>query len=297
MLRRLTIFLTVAKHLSYTRAAKELYISQPAVSKHILELEQELVTILFNRRGNSIELTPAGDKAFSYGTDIHRLMQNLKHELAEMNGSLSGTLYLGASSTIAQYLIRPVIARFKEQNSQINISLLSGKTSEINKYLSTDRIEQGITEGDRRLNNFSYTPLLEDEIAFVSGAESTITADDTITIEELKKTPLVIREPGSGTREVFEDALKQWGVKLADLNIAISLGSTESIKSFVLDTEAAGVFSTHAIRKYEQKQFKVTRLRKNVIKRQFSFMTKQGAEHKLAESFIRFCRRSPDASG
>src|SRR5699024_8180701 len=98
--------------------------------------------------------------------------------------------------------------------------------------------------------------------------------------------------PGSGTREVFEDALKQWGVKLADLNIIISLGSTESIKSFVLDTEAAGVFSTHAIRKHEQKQFKVTRLRKNVIKSKFSFMTKQRAENKLSDSFIRFGRRS-----
>src|SRR5699024_1416737 len=82
--------------------------------------EQELGARLFNRRGNSIELTPAGDKAYSYGTDIHRLMQNLKYELTEMNGSLSGTLYLGASSTIAQYLIPPVIARFKEQNPNIN---------------------------------------------------------------------------------------------------------------------------------------------------------------------------------
>src|SRR5699024_11802954 len=114
MLRRLTIFLTVAKHLSYTRAAKELYISQPAVSKNIQELEQELGTRLFNRRGNSIELTPAGDKAFSYGTDIHRLMQNLKHELAEMNVSLSVTLYVGASSMIVQYIFSYVILSFKD---------------------------------------------------------------------------------------------------------------------------------------------------------------------------------------
>ena len=292
MLRRLIIFLTVAKHLSYTRAAKELYISQPAVSKNIQELEQELGARLFNRRGNRIELTPAGDKAYSYGTDIHRLMQNLKYELTEMNGSLSGTLYLGASSTIAQYLIPPVIARFKEQNPNINISLLSGNTSEINSYLNNDRIDLGITEGDRRLNNFSYLPFLEDEIAFVTRPESTISADDTLTIEELKETPLVIREAGSGTREVFEDTLEEWDVKLADLNIVISLGSTESIKSFVLDTDAAGVFSTHAIRRHEQKQFKVIRLQENAIKRQFSFITKQGAEHKLAESFIRFCRHS-----
>src|SRR5699024_10253509 len=232
MLRRLIIFLTVAKHLSYTRAAKELYISQPAVSKNIQELDQELGARLFNRRGNRIELTPAGDKAYSYGTDIHRLMQNLKYELTEMNGSLSWTLYLGASSTIAQYLIPPVIARFKEQNPSINISLLSGNTSEINSYLNNDRIDLGITEGDRRLNNFSYLPFLEDEIAFITRPESTISADDTLTIEELKETPLVIREAGSGTREVFEDTLEEWDVKLADLNIVISLGSTESIKSF-----------------------------------------------------------------
>lgn len=292
MHRRISIFLTVAKHLSYTRAAEELYISQPAVSKNIQELEQELGARLINREGNSITLTPAGQKVYNYGTDINRRTQNLKHELAHKSDTLSGQLRIGASSTIAQYIIPPVIARFKERHPKMDLALLSGNTSEINDNLKNDRIDLGITEGDRKLNSFTYEPFLKDEIAFITGKNDLISDDTDLTFGMLKEVPLAIREAGSGTREVFEEAMNAEGLKLTDLDISIWLGSTESIKTYILDTRSAGVFSTYAIRPHEMEQFRIYHLTDHPIERRLSFITKQGTEHKLTERFIRFCRRS-----
>src|SRR5699024_1528821 len=114
------------------------------------------------------------------------------------------------------------------------ISLISGNTSEINSHLENETINLGITEGDRKLNAFNYIPFLDDEIVFVSAANGKYANSKFITEKQLTEVPLVIREAGSGTREVFEDAVRERGVKLTDLNIIISLGSTESIKSFLL---------------------------------------------------------------
>jgi DNA-binding transcriptional LysR family regulator len=289
-LRRINIFLTVAKHLSYTQAAKELYMSQPAVSKNIQELEQELGARLFNRAGNSIDLTPAGKLVLAYGTDIKRLTQNLQYELGILAEELAGSLHIGASSTIAQYLIPSAIARFKEQYPQVKITLTSGNTAEINGHLKNDIIDLGITEGGRKLNSFSYKAFLDDEIAFISNTANQIAIPQKPVEEALKGIPLVIRETGSGTREVFEKALQKMGVSLSDLNIMMTLGSTESIKSFILDAEAVGVFSVNAVREEEKELFQVDHLPGHRIHRTFSFISKQGSEHKLSREFMRFCK-------
>lgn len=290
-LRRINIFLTVAKHLSYTRAAEELYLSQPAVSKNIQELEEALGVRLFNRSGNHISLTSAGELVYAYGHDIQRLVQNLQYELADITDELGGVLHIGASSTISQYLIPSAIAQFKNTNPQVEISLISGNTSEINTHLEQEVIDLGITEGDRKLNAFDYAPFMDDEIGFISASNGKYADSKVITEEQLAEVPLVIRETGSGTREVFEEAIRNRGIKLSDLNVIISLGSTESIKSFLLNADAVGVFSTAAIRSEEEELFHYAHIRGEPILRTFSFMTKQGTDHKLARSFIKFCKR------
>ncbi|SHG71567.1 DNA-binding transcriptional regulator, LysR family [Fodinibius roseus] len=282
--------------MSYTKAARELYMSQPAITKNIQEFEQELGARLFNRKGNSIELTPAGKLAYSYSSDIDQLIQNLTYELGLMNETQAGNLCIGASSTISQYLIPPVIAHFKESYPQTSISLASGNTSEINTQLNDDLIDVGITEGHRKLKNFEYIPFKDDEIAFISHIDSPISIPDIFPKTTLSELPLVIRETGSGTREVFEKALKQLGLTLADLNILISLGSTESIKSFLPGSGAIGVFSTSAIRKGEQASFTFSYLKEYRIPRKFQFVIKHGSAHKLAREFIRFSKRHYNVS-
>lgn len=284
----------MAKHLSYTKAAQELFISQPAISKNIQALEDELGVRLFNRNGNSIELTTAGELAFSYSNDIDRLVQNLTFELGKISDIQTGSLRIGASSTISQYLIPPVIADFKESYPEISISLVSGNTSEINTSLDNESIDVGITEGHRRLINFDYIPFKDDEIGFISHKSSFGNISETLSKENFAELPLVIRETGSGTREVFEKELEQIGLTLSDLNILMSLGSTESIKSFLPNTKAVGVFSTSAIRSSERSQFTISRLKEYTIQRKFRFIVKQGSAHKLAKEFIRFCRRHND---
>lgn len=290
-LRRINIFLTVAKHLSYTKAARELFISQPAITKNIQMLEHELGVCLFNRKGNRIELTPEGKLVYSYGIDIDQQIQNLIYELGQINKEQMGKLKIGASSTISQYFIPPIIAQFKKINSSLTISLLSGNTHETNVRLNDDLIDVGITEGYRKLNNFDYIPFLNDEIAFISHTNNSTYIPESLSIKKITELPLVLRETGSGTREVFGKAIKDVGLTLNDLNIVITLGSTESIKSYLTESDALGVFSTSAIRKNEELLFKISRMDKIPIKRCFQFMMKQGSTHKLGKKFIHFSRK------
>lgn len=269
--------------------------SQPSITKNIQALEQELGVRLFNRKGNSIELTAAGELAYSYSNNIDQLIQNFTYEIGVISNKQTGDLRIGASSTISQYLIPPVIAGFKESHPEITISLVSGNTSEINTNLDSELIDIGITEGHRRLNNFDYTPFRDDEIAFISHGSGPASIPGILTKEALMELPLVIRETGSGTREVFEKALEQVGLTLSDVNVLISLGSTESIKSFLLNTKAIGVFSTSAIRKSERPLFTISRLKEHIIQRTFRFIVKQGSSHKLAKEFIRFCKQHDKA--
>ena len=114
---RLNVFYTVAKRLSFTKAAAELYVTQPAVTKHIQELEHQFGTALFDRRGNQISLTAAGNVLLGHAETIMGVYRQLEFDMNALKGESGGTLRVGASTTVAQYVIPPVLARFREQSA------------------------------------------------------------------------------------------------------------------------------------------------------------------------------------
>lgn len=246
---RLKVFLSVAKNLSFTKASQELFVSQPAITKHIQELEACYQARLFDRQGNRIELTPAGKLLQEHSERILEAYKRLEYEMHLLHNEYTGELKLGASTTIAQYVLPPLLANFIAKFPQVNLSLLNGNSRDIEVALQEHRIDLGLVEGIFRLPNLKYTTFLEDELVAVVHTGSKLALLEEIAPEDLVHIPLVLRERGSGTLDVFERALMRHTLKLSSLNVLMYLGSTESIKLFLEHTECMGIVSVRSINK------------------------------------------------
>lgn len=216
---RLKVFASVAKNLSFTKASQELFISQPSVTKHIQELEAAYQTRLFERKGNSIILTEAGRVFWEYSKRILEGYSRLEYEMSLLRNVHSGELRLGASTTIAQYVLPPLLAHFAERFPQITLNLLSGNSAQIEKALTEHRIDLGLVEGNARQQNLKYTAFMSDELVAVVNTHSRWSKCDEIEPSELCQIPLVLRERGSGTLDVLLSALGEHHIKLSDLSV------------------------------------------------------------------------------
>ncbi len=289
---RLKVFYAVGKNQSFTKAAAELFITQPAITKHIKLLEEDLGVRLFERKGSFIALTSAGEILFRYAGEIFQLYQEALFELGAMKNQYQGSLRLGASTTIAQYLISPVLAAFHEKFPKVELSLLNGNTELIVNAVLSKSIDLGIVEGKKHHSGLKYIDFMEDELVAVVHTKSRFAKKTEIELTDLSNIPLVMRERGSGTLEVIESTLRENGVKLSSLPIVMHLGSTESIKSFLEHSHALSFFSIRAIEKeVKQGELKILTINNFKILRKFSFVNLQGQQDSLSTTFIRFAER------
>ncbi len=275
---RLLVFQRVAQNLSFTKAANELFITQPAITKHIKELESEYGTKLFERSGNKILLTEAGTVFLNYANQILQLHNELKFELGQLTNQFKGTLRLGASTTIAQYVLPSALANFHDRHPDVKLSLISGNTEFIEKRLLRNEIDFAIVEGKPSNQDIRYTPYLDDELlVFTSSKNNNIAAS--VSNSELVSVPLVLRERGSGTLEIIEENLHNHNISPRQLNVLMYLGSTEAIKTFIKTGNGAGIVSRFAIEnELNEKQFRQIATPEISFKRQFYFIFPQGPE-------------------
>lgn len=283
------VFLSVAENLSFSKAANELFISQPAVTKHIKELELKLNSALFERKGNKVYLTKAGKMTYSYLTKIKLKYEELEFELGKMNDSFKGTLRIGASSTIAQYLLPKVIAAFHKRYPKIELFLLNGNSSEMEQKLLANEIEIALVENDSLQGDIKYIDFLDDEVIAVTGSQSVYAKLKSITLIDLTQIPLVLREKGSGTLEVIQKQLSRSQIKLNHLNILIHLGSTEAIKNFLCDFDGIALVSERSIEKeLLLKQITKITLKDLQFNRKFRIAHRQGHEAHSSKLFSNF---------
>ncbi|MFN8348177.1 MAG: LysR substrate-binding domain-containing protein [Spirosomataceae bacterium] len=289
---RLRVFCSVARHLSFTKAAAELFITQPAVTKHIRELEQQYGTRLFERKGNTVYLTQAGELLKRYAEQILHLYQEAAFELGTLQAKHSGILRLGASTTIGQYLIAPLLAKYYEKFPQVELSLLNGNTEMIENAVLSHTIDLGVVEGKKHHSGIKYVDFMDDELVAVVHSKSKLSALEEITIEQLTQIPLVLRERGSGTLEVIESALKDHGLKLSSLQIIMHLGGTESIKSFLEHANCVAFLSVRSMQKELMTgQLKIIKVKELKLLRKFWLIHLQGQPEPMAEAFMRFAFR------
>ncbi|MFT5963903.1 MAG: DNA-binding transcriptional LysR family regulator [Flavobacterium sp.] len=284
---RLKVFFTVANRLSFTKAATELFITQPAVSKHIQELEEEYKIKVFDRNGTRISLTPAGKLLLKHSINIFEIYREIDFDMSSLINQQLGTLRLGASTTISQYIIPPLLARFHQKRKGIKVNLRNGNTEQIENALLNKEIEIGIVEGQLKNKSIRYNPFLKDELVLVCNIENPLASKEEITIEDLKNMQFVMREQGSGTLEVIRHALKALEIKLSQLDIEMQLGSTESIKSYLMNSDCVAFISIHAIEKeLKNKELVILDVKSMLIERYFYVISLQGKTEILSDLFI-----------
>lgn len=286
---RLKVFQSVARNLSFTKASQELFISQPAISKHVQELEKEYNVRLFERLGNKIQLTKAGQLLLDHANKILKNYQKLNYDMNALQQNTTGELRIGASTTISQYVVPEMIAAFHRQFPDVRISMLSGNSREIEDALSSDIIDIGMVEGVIRQPQLKYTSFMDDGLVAIVRSDNTQLTKESISLAELKSIPIVIREFGSGTLDVIQQALKRQGISLSDLDIEMNFGTTEGIKHYVEKSDALGIVSIRSVNKEIYSNiFRIVEIDGMSINRKLSLVEKQGETSEIAKSFKRF---------
>ena len=244
---RLKVFITAARTLSFTRTAEQLCISQPAVSKHVGELESRYRAQLVNRRGSRLELTDAGRTLLDAAERILDDYRRMEYEVSLCTRQTEGELRLGASTTVAQYLLPPILARFTARFPGIRISMLSGNSGQIEHALEEHAIDLGIVESMSRRQGLHYTLFAHDELVLITRTGGKYARTESLTADALRHIPLVLREEGSGTLEVIAAALAAAGIRLPQLHVIMRLGTTEGIKSFVRNSDTMAIVSVISV--------------------------------------------------
>ena len=294
---RLRVFRAVAEELSFRKAAEALHLSQPAVSQHVRALEEESGVQLFDRargagHGSQISLTEAGRVLLKYASAAAETMVEARRALSALNDETVGELRLGASTTVAQYLLPRILGAFLKQYPQVKLSLVSGNTEKIVEAVAEKKISLGIIEGPAMRREVKTERMAQDEMVLIVSPDHAWVTRKGAAIErkELAKVPLLLRERGSGSRRVVERALKKLGLPLRSLQVAMELDSTEAIISGVEAELGVGFVSLWALGKaLRLGTVKVVAVKGLEIRRDFSFAWLAGAEMTgAAAAFRRF---------
>lgn len=287
---RLKVFKTVADRLSFTKAAAELLISQPAVTKQINELERLLGKPLFLRHGNRISLTDDGVRLLEYANRILALYGELRDAFVEEQGAFSGEIRLGASTTLSQYVLPGLLAKFRKLYPDVRVTLFNGNTEQIERQIADGKLDFGMIEGTASNPALHYELFMDDELVLVTSASNTSFTREEITAADLPALPLVIRENGSGTLDVLSRELSRHGLSLRQLHIEMQLGSTESIKHYLFYSDTFAFVSVQAVLdELAANRLRVAEVGDMELVRRFSFVTAHGQRSRLTDLFKQFC--------
>lgn len=294
---RLRVFRAVAEEMSFRKAAEVLHLSQPAVSQQIRALEEEAGVRLFDRgggdgHGSQIAITEAGRVLLGYAKTAAHTLEEARRALAALNHEVTGELKLGASTTVAQYVLPRILGAFMRQYPQVQLSLISGNTEHIAEAVALQKVALGIIEGPAMRRDVKAERMVQDEMVLIVAPQHAWANQraGAIGLDDLSRMPLLLRERGSGSRRVVERALKRAGVPLRSLRVAMELDSTEAIISGVEAELGVGFVSRWAIGKVLRLgTVRVVAVEGLEIRRDFSFIRLAGGEATgTAAAFQRF---------
>lgn len=247
--RRLQVFFMVAKVLSFTKAAETLHMTQPAVTFQVKQLEEFFNTRLFDRTHNKISLTDAGKIVYDYSEIILEHYEKMNDEVKQLTGEVAGSLLIGASTTIAEYMLPRLLGAFKRQFPDINIRLQVGNTETIVAMIENNMIDLGVVEAPVYNKNLEVEVCRIDEMVLIVSIDHPLASKTKISVEELKKYRYISREEGSGSRSVIDSYIKEQGLSYSDLKVEMELGSPEAVKMAVESNVGIAIVSRTTLNK------------------------------------------------
>ncbi len=259
---------------SFTKAAEELGLTQPTVSKQIVDLEQFFQVRLIDRTKRSLAVTRAGEILFKHAKDFLSLKRETIDAMASFRGLKSGSLRLGASSIPGVYILPPILKAFKGRFGGVDLTLVLSDSQNIADRVENGDVDIGFVGSREETKRIVYKQFLEDSIIFIAPLDF----PELIDIHDIAKYPLLVREPGSGTRKCFETALLKRHLKPEDLHVVGELGDTEAIKAAVREGMGISYISNRAVREeLSRGLLKVLSVKGFPgVKRSFYIITKKG---------------------
>lgn len=290
--RRLKVFHAVAKLLSFTKAAEALHMTQPAVTFQVRQLEEYFNTRLFDRTHNKVNLTPAGKNVYEFAERIFDLYDEMENSVRELTGEISGALTIGASTTIAEYMLPTLLGQFKAKYPDINIRLKVSNSEGIVSMVEHNVIDLGVVEASVSNKNLIVEKCHDDQLVVAAPPGHELgKLNAPIKPENLKAYPFICREEGSGTREVIMEYLKDNSINETEMNFCLELGSPESLKGAVEAGMGVSILSRSTI----DKELKLGTLQQieldPPLNRQFSFVRqRQKFRVRVMEELLDFAK-------
>lgn len=291
--RRLQVFHAVAKHLSFTKAAEALFMTQPAVTSQVRQLEEHFNTRLFDRGHGRISLTAAGHLALEYVERILDVSAELDSRMQEMSGQLGGPLLVGASTTIADYLLPRVLGAFKARFPAVVPRLFVANSETVQNRIAERSLDVGFIEGDSHLPLLATDVCCEDELQVTCAPFHPLAKLESATPESLTHHAHISREPGSGTREVIDRYLQSAGVAPDALQRVMELGSPEALKGLVATGLGFSIMSrATVVNEIRLGQLVQVPLAPRLIRNMSVVYPKERIHSQLVSSFVQFAKEN-----
>lgn len=270
-IHQLRVFISVFKNKSFSKAARELFLTQPTISEHIKTLEEELDCKLFDRFGKVIIPTKEAEILYENAQEVVEKVENLKDVLQKIKSKPSGNLYIAASSIPGTYILPKLMSYFKNIYPHISIQIDISDSKSVIESLLSGQILLGIVGTRLHKSKIDYFPFMDDELVIAS---PNLIKESFIEPEEILKYPFITREEGSGTRKEMEKWLEEMGIDVEKLSIVCTLSSTDAVKEAIKNGLGISILSIHAIKdELENKKLKIIRINNYKMNRMFYIAT------------------------
>jgi len=290
--RRLQVFHAVARHLSFTRAAEALFMTQPAVTFQIKQLEEQFNTRLFERGHGRIALTPAGEVVLEYAERILSLSSEMEMRVGEMTGQMRGPLMVGASTTIAEFMLPRILGEFNSLYPQVRTRLTVANSESIESRIVEHTLDVGLLEVETGNPALQSEFCCEDELVAICTPDHPLAASTAVTPKTLLDYELVAREPGSGTREVSDNCFRDAGIPPERLKVQMELGSLEALKGVVVTGLGFAIVSRASVgRELQLGSLVAIPLLPRLTRRLSVVFPRERFRSRVAATFIEFAKR------
>ncbi|HEX2922604.1 MAG TPA: selenium metabolism-associated LysR family transcriptional regulator [Chloroflexota bacterium] len=294
---RMKVFCKVAELGSFSKAGEALFLTQPGVTFHIKMLEEEIGSPLFVRQHSSISLTPAGEIMLKHGREILDLYESMEREIHALTGSMRGHLSIGIAAIMGHYSMPRIIGAFKKKYPLVEMTTHIGNSGDLLDSLKNGDFDLAIVGGPVEERGLEKELFLQDELVLNVPPNHRWAERKQIDLAELRKEPFILREEGSSTRDTLAMHLKAKRIKLANLNVVMTLGSTEAIKAAVQSEVGVSIVSHLAIEnELRFGLFQKVDIRGMQLSRSFYIVLPPGGARLslAAEEFLDFLRHHRD---